>query len=197
MSPHPPFRLARATVFAVVCVSLTLVAHASTSRQAVPPGAVAVGGLLIGGVAWVLAGHERSLITILGGLLGGQFGLHVLFAAAQPSAVHLEHAEHAATRLAAIQPGTGMTLAHLAAAVMSAGWLWRGERAAWSLARRMAALAILSLWTLLTLFEPVPVERPRPARPGEPVMSRPCSRLLRHCLVLRGPPSRSPALCGI
>jgi hypothetical protein len=38
------------------------------------------------GVAWALTGTERSLATILGGLLGGQFMLHSLFmsAAARP-----------------------------------------------------------------------------------------------------------------
>ncbi|WP_433326424.1 hypothetical protein [Spirillospora sp. CA-294931] len=79
--------------------------------------------------------------------------------------------------------GVGMTLAHLAAALVAAWWLRRGEAAMWSLARRL--ITRVARWTPLAPeppeFAPVVAAEP-PARPAwEP---------LRHALVRRGPPPR-------
>ncbi|SEG89030.1 hypothetical protein SAMN04489712_1234 [Thermomonospora echinospora] len=181
-----PCRLLRASAFAAVCVSLTMAGHAAASREAVPWAAAGVGGLGVLGVAWLLAGHERSVCTILGGLLGGQFGLHVLFAAVQagPSA----HAGHTADVPGLVPAGPGMTLAHVAAAAVSAWWLWRGERLAWSLARRLAAFSLACVFVLLEVAPALarPAARPR-SGPPVPAMSA----LLRHSVGLRGPPFRS------
>jgi hypothetical protein len=90
--------------------------------------------------------------------------------------------------------GLAMTLAHVAAAVVSAWWLRRGERAAWALARRFAALADRPIRLLRALLDSSAV----PAAPVRfvPVTAEtvPTERVLRHLVVRRGPPSRSRVL---
>ncbi|MGH3240260.1 MAG: hypothetical protein ACRDNL_07755, partial [Spirillospora sp.] len=161
MSPRPPqpgFRTARAVVFATVCVTLATAGHVLASGTVVPIWAVLTGFCAVLGVSLMLAGHERSLATILGGLLGGQFALHALFTGAtqpilEPAAGPHHLDAHQASMQQAAAPdtvmagsdilmpvahatgGTTMTLAHTVAALIAAWWLRRGERAAWSLAR--------------------------------------------------------------
>ncbi|MCO5997803.1 hypothetical protein [Actinoallomurus rhizosphaericola] len=187
MPNDPVFRLARAVVFAAVCTALAVAGHAVASHGPVPSAAVGAGlaGLTV--VAAVLAGTERSLGTILAGLLGGQFMLHVLFAAAQHGQ-HLTH--HAGVHGSHGAPA--MTLAHVAAAVVSAWWLRRGERAVWRLARRAAAAAVRPLRALLaTPAPPPPAPYRRHAATGS--AARPPDRGLRHVLTRRGPPAPCPA----
>ncbi|MCP2343877.1 hypothetical protein [Actinomadura rupiterrae] len=180
----PISRTARAVVFATVCLALTVAGHAYSAGVPVPPVAVGFGFLLVTGFAAVLAGAERSYPTILGGLLGAQFGLHVLFVQATDGTVHhgLGHAEH----FRHAHGGTSMTLAHGLAALIMAFWLRRGEAAAWSLARRIAAAA-----------RPPRLVLPDVRVPARPVL-RPMARVLpartaplRHSVSRRGPP---PAL---
>lgn len=194
MGPHPPLRLVRAAVFSAVCGSLTLFAHASSSHTPVPPWAMAAGFGMVLGMATVLAGHERSLATILGGLLSGQFVLHVLFNAAQPHAVaHPAHGGTTVDLTPVAQNGTGMTLAHLAAAALSAWWLWHGERAVWSLARRVAALAAWSIRRVFAFLGAMPVTGPMRILAGTVTAPRPARAALRHSVVLRAPPHRTAA----
>ncbi|RSN62134.1 MFS transporter [Actinomadura sp. WAC 06369] len=203
--PHPLFRAARAVVFATVCVTLATAGHALAAREAVPGWAVVTGFGAVLAVTLLLAGHERSLPTITGGLLGGQFALHALFtkatvaATAGAAAGHAGHTGHAVPTAAdpawpVLSGGCGMTLAHAAAALLAACWLWRGERAAWTLARRIAAAAdrpIRLLLALLTARPPAPAPRvPAAAPPVVPAVGR----ALRHQVVRRGPPVRSRAL---
>ncbi|RFU37096.1 hypothetical protein DZF91_34705, partial [Actinomadura logoneensis] len=129
-------RSARAVVFATVCLTLTVAGHAYSAGAAVPAAGIALGFPLVAVVAALLAGTERSLPTILGGLLGAQFGLHVLFVQVSDGTVH-----HGAPHAAHGHGGAVMTLAHTLAALVAAWWLRRGEAAAWSLARRIAAAA--------------------------------------------------------
>ncbi|MFD0683529.1 MFS transporter [Actinomadura fibrosa] len=191
---HPLFRTARAVVFATVCVTLAALGHALASRQAVPAWAVLAGFGAVLAVTLVLAGHERSLATITGGLLGGQFALHALFAGATDPMLHHVGGADAA------HPGGGgsgltMTLAHGAAAVLAALWLRRGERAAWSLARRLASLADRPLRWLALLFAVEPAAGPArtPVVPAA-IAATLSGRVLRHQVVRRGPPPRSRAL---
>ncbi|WP_051467044.1 hypothetical protein [Actinomadura oligospora] len=177
-------RSARAVVFATVCLTLTAAGHAFSAGEAVPATGIGLGFALVAGIAALLAGTERSYPTIFGGLLGAQFGLHVLFVQVSDGTVHhgLPHAAHA-------HGGAVMTLAHTLAALVTAWWLRRGEAAAWSLARRIAAAAA----------------PPRPALPDVPVplrtIVRPAARILpsrtaplRHSVSRRGPPrALSPA----
>ncbi|MFC5747306.1 MFS transporter [Actinomadura rugatobispora] len=202
MSPHPPhplFRTSRAVAFAAVCVTLATLGHTLTSTAAVPLWAIAAGFGGVLAVTLALAGHERSLATILGGLLGGQFALHSLYAAAtapplpaDPAAVERHHA---VASLPGHESSLAMTLAHVVAAVVSAWWLRRGERAAWTLARRVMVLAGRPLRVLLALLgaEPAaPAPRTPVVRAVVPAAS--AGGVLRHQVVRRGPPRRSRAL---
>lgn len=189
-------------MFATVCTVLAIVGHVAAGRTTVAPRAVVVGFVALYLVAWVLTGTERSLATILGGLLGGQFMLHALFAASAPATV--QAAIPAATVVGphSMQPasatgpaggggGLTMTIAHVIAALVAAWWLRRGERAAWALARRTAALAGYPLRALRSLaalvdataslnappaptglHDTAPLIRPTSVMPGGPVTRR-------------------------
>ncbi|QKG24111.1 hypothetical protein [Actinomadura verrucosospora] len=201
MSPRPRqpiFRAARAVVFATVCVALATLGHDLASHEPVPGWAVLAGFGAVLAVTLALAGHERSLPTIMGGLLGGQFALHTLFASATQGMRDCDpgaHTGHAAAVPAMHGSGTSMTLAHVAAAVAAAWWLRRGERAAWSLARRLASAADRPIRLLLALLLIEPAERPL-RTPVVPVAAGALAtgRALRHQVVRRGPPPRSRAL---
>lgn len=203
--PHPLFRAARAVVFATVCVTLATAGHALAAREAVPGWAVVTGFGGVLAVTVLLAGHERSLPTITGGLLGGQFALHALFTKATVATTATagagahDHAGHVAQVAASdgsvLTGGCGMTLAHAAAALLAGCWLRRGERAAWALARRVAAAADRPVRMLFALLAAEPAA-PAPRVPAAPaaVAVPAAGRALRHQVVRRGPPVRSRAL---
>ncbi|MEO5877336.1 MAG: hypothetical protein ABIS86_05440 [Streptosporangiaceae bacterium] len=187
MTSPSPYRSARAAIFAAVCVGLTSVGHWTASGEPLAPAAVGGGLLGVWLVAFALAGHERSLPTILIGLLGGQFTLHTLFTTG-----HLHHHGGAPPPITASDgTGTAMVAAHLLAGTVSAWWLWRGDRAAWRLARLTAA-------TLLRPFRAAPKSPLPPVRavmrPQIASAAVPRTALLRHVLVLRGPPAPTWAL---
>jgi hypothetical protein len=155
------------------------------SRASVPPPAAAGGllGLTVVGIA--LAGAERSLATILTGLLGGQFMLHALFTAAQ----HGQHLTHGHP-MSPSSGGTAMTAVHVAAAVVSAWWLRRGERAVWGLAKRLAAVVVRRV----LLPAPARVSTPPAPLVTATRAAEPRETFLRHVVVRRGPPAPFPAL---
>ncbi|MEV4672067.1 MULTISPECIES: hypothetical protein [Actinomadura] len=221
-SPQPLFRAARAVVFATVCVALAVLGHVLAGGAAVPLWAGTAGFGAVVGVTLMLAGHERSLGTILGGLLGGQFALHTLFTAAAAPAAHpvpamADHtpAMHAAMTDAAMTDaaampdlaavpaahggnGLAMTLAHCVAALVAAWWLRRGERSVWTMARRVAAAADRPVRLLLALLTIEPAVPQRPVVPAPAPAAVPAAdRALRHQVVRRGPPFRSRALAHI
>jgi hypothetical protein len=174
-------------------MTLATVGHVVVAQVMVAPWAIGVGFAGVLAVAWVLTGAERSLATILGGLLGGQFAFHAMFTAAQPGPSIMDHSGPP-TLMTGGHGGTAMTLAHVMAAVVSAWWLRRGERAVWKLARRVAALADRSIWARWALPDSVPSVPLTPAfSPVNPPI-RPRSAALRHSVVRRGPPLRPTAL---
>ncbi|GLW63198.1 hypothetical protein Arub01_14420 [Actinomadura rubrobrunea] len=187
MIASPPSRTARSAIFAVVCVCLTALGHRTASGEPMSPDALLWGFFGVWAVALPLAGHERSLPTILGGLLGGQFVLHALFSTGE---LHYHHHHCSAHPVSAAgHGGTAMTVAHLLAAGASAWWLRRGERAAWRLARLAASVLLRPLW--LTFSAPAP-QAPRAAVPRTQSSAPPRIAPLRHVLVLRGPPAPVP-----
>jgi hypothetical protein len=188
MPSAPVFRLARAVVFAAVCVTLATTGHVMISHAPVPPVAVGAGLAVLIAVATALGGAERSLATILAGLIGGQFMLHALFAAAQQG----QNVPHGHPAPSAASGGTAMVLAHVAAAAISAWWLRRGERAVWGLARRVAAAAVRPARALLSA--PAPLSPPPRLHGGATPALEPLRAVLRHAVVRRGPPSPSTAL---
>jgi hypothetical protein len=205
-------------MFATVCTMLAIVGHVVAGRAAVAPRAVVLGFVALYLLAWVLTGTERALGTILGGLLGGQFMLHALFAAAASAASATAPAAAAMAGAHSMRPVTGagamtaepaadvlgggpaMTLAHVAAALVAAWWLRRGERAAWTLARRTAALAACPLQALRSLaaLADATALGAVPAPAGRPYDSSdligPTSVTLRGPVTRRGPPFGSTSL---
>lgn len=191
MPTHPVYRAARATVFATVCAALAITGHTMASHATVPPAAAGAGLAAMIVIGVVLTGTERSLATILGGLLGGQFLLHALFAAAQHGQ-QLAHGSGMAPAPSA--SGWTMTLAHVAAAAVAAWWLRRGERAVWGLARRVASAVGVVVGLALLPTPPATSAGPRVrVRPGA-TPPRPRRPFLRHVVVRRGPPSPRAAL---
>ncbi|MBX9389474.1 hypothetical protein K5M73_14725 [Streptomonospora halotolerans] len=211
----PPFaRWPRVGVFAAVCVGVSALGHGLASGHALPWPALAGGGALVFAALWPAARRERGLAALSGWMLWGQAALHVLFTLARPpGAAHpAGHRAHTAGAeapcegccfggaigvpggLGGLGPadgegGAGMVLAHLAAALATAWWLRRGEAAAF----RLAGLVRSLLSTLVALGageSPAPCAPPRPVSAvGGPAVA---PGLLRHTVVLRGPPP--PAL---
>ncbi|MFE7758188.1 hypothetical protein [Streptomyces sp. NPDC057429] len=72
-------RLLRTAVFTAVCVVLAAAGHAFASGAAVPGWTVLAGFLGVFAVAAVLAGRERTLLSIAAALAAGQIVLHALF----------------------------------------------------------------------------------------------------------------------
>jgi hypothetical protein len=197
-------------MFATVCTMLAIAGHEAAGRAAVAPRAAVVGFVGLYLVAWVLTGTERSLGTIVGGLLGGQFMLHALFAAAATHGARVVAAHHMrpisesgamAARPAegTLSGGLSMTIAHVAAALVAAWWLRRGERAAWTLARRTAALAAYPLRAFRSLVIVVDAASSldAPLAPAGPYDSTrligPTTVTLRGQVTRRGPPFGSTA----
>ncbi|MGO4750557.1 hypothetical protein AB4212_18370 [Streptomyces sp. 2MCAF27] len=86
MSARSTFRLARAAVFAAVCVVVTALGHALMSGDTLPVWAVASAFAGTTAGAWWLAGRERGALTVTGATVVAQWGLHLLFRLAETAA---------------------------------------------------------------------------------------------------------------
>lgn len=197
MSSPSRSRWLRAGVFACVSTGLSLGGHVGAAGHGVSPAALAAGfaGVLL--LAWAAAGRERGFATILGWMLWSQIALHLVFSLAAPAPAAPGGADwdpHALHTGAAADPAggmsAGMVLAHLAAAVVSAWWLRRGEAAAFALAEQLAGLVV----GLLLILEPSREWAPAPVRPSRRSGNARTGRALRHVLVRRGPPGRAAGL---
>ncbi|TQS45654.1 hypothetical protein [Cryptosporangium phraense] len=139
-------REARAGVFTLVCLGLSIALHSWVSRDLPSTTAIFAGAGLVLVVAFGLAGRERRYPFILTTMLTAQAALHVLFEVL-PHAGH--HGEVPVT-LGGL-PSVTMVLAHLAAGLSAAAWLRGGETAVWRIGRRLARGAgpLRLLWTLV------------------------------------------------
>ncbi|MDA0567451.1 hypothetical protein LG943_24460 [Streptomonospora sp. S1-112] len=204
-------------VFAAVCVGVSALGHGLASGHGLAWPVVAAGAALVFAALWPAARRERGLAALCGWMLWGQAALHVLFSLAAPDAPrhHDAHAHAgagpappcagccfggllgASAGFGGIGPGTdgeggGMALAHLAAALASAWWLRRGEAAAFRLAGLVGSL-LSTLVALGAAESPVPCAPPRPLPAVGGPARAPAHGLLRHTVVLRGPPPPVPA----
>jgi hypothetical protein len=197
MTASLPFRLARAAVFAVVCLGLSAAAHLMGGGSVSAP--VAAAGLLLAfGAAAAASGRERPLAVILPLLAAAQAALHVLFSLSHAPAVHEAlGAAHGVLGHVHGEPGpglapsVGMLVAHAWAAGLLGLWLARGEAALWGLLHRLAArLCRVVLAYLRPVHEPVAVlAAPEPGRLR--------SAVLAHAAPRRGPPlTQVPAHSG-
>ncbi|UGY92485.1 hypothetical protein [Streptomyces gobiensis] len=80
-------RLLRAAVFTAACVTLSAAGHILAAGATIPLWTLGAAVVLVFAVAAPLAGRERSLPGIAGGLAGGQIALHMLFACGQGATV--------------------------------------------------------------------------------------------------------------
>lgn len=183
MRAGPCFLIARAAVFAAVCVTLSASGHDLMSPTLVPGWALALAGLAVFAGALLLGRRERSLPAITAAMVAVQLASHELFTHAQPPAMP------AMPGMAGGSAG-GMLVAHLVAAAACAWWLRQGEAAAWSLLLLLDQCAVAPLRALLTLVAAVPRGAARSARC--PVWYAPAAgarpALLRHSVSRRGPP---------
>jgi hypothetical protein len=72
-------RVLRAVPFATVCVVVSALGHSVASDCVLPPATLLTAWLGVLAVAAALAGRERGLPAITGGLAAGQLGLHLVF----------------------------------------------------------------------------------------------------------------------
>jgi len=205
MTSGPAFRLARAAVFAAVCVAVTGLGHALMSR-AVPGWAVGYGFAATTAGAWWLAGRrERGAPAVMAATAAAQFALHGWFSLAQAFAAaptdmtagHRSSAAVAAMPMSTAAMGgwsTGMVSAHALAAVLCGLWLWRGEAAAFQLGRSLAAFVFAPLRRASRVR--AVVTSPAPATPASfhvpPRLDHQAT--LWHSVTRRGPPR--PAICS-
>ncbi|GAA1986490.1 hypothetical protein GCM10009799_09980 [Nocardiopsis rhodophaea] len=199
--PQLSFRALRAALFAAVCVGMAMIGHVTAGGSL--PGPLVLGGAVAGCALLFtpFAGRQRSAGAIIGGLLGAQVLLHLLFHCAAPGT----GAAITVTPTTALTPdafarslghmcgggltngdgyGYGMVLAHVWAALVTGWWLASGEEALWAVLR----------WLRATLLSPLLGSGPyRAARPprlyghSPVVLLRP--RVLRHVVVGRAPPA--------
>ncbi len=169
-----PHRLARASVAAASATALGAAGHALAGGD-VPPLGVLVAALALLGPAWLLAGRERGWIPIAAAQLAGQQAVHAGLEATGGMGM-----------TGGLVPHDLMLQLHVVAAVLVAGWLRRGERRTWEVARRAARAVAAWLRRVLA-------PRPRPAvavaaTTGRPALFAPATAVLRHTLGRRGPP---------
>ncbi|MEX2969772.1 hypothetical protein [Streptomyces sp. C184] len=88
----------------------------------------------------------------------------------------------------------GMLLAHTLAAVLCGLWLWRGEAAAFQLARSFAAALFAPLLLVLRTLDRTGLRPPARRAPADTPAVRPHGALLHHVVVRRGPPG-FPVCC--
>uniref|UniRef100_A0AAU2VB69 Uncharacterized protein n=1 Tax=Streptomyces sp. NBC_00003 TaxID=2903608 RepID=A0AAU2VB69_9ACTN len=120
--------------------------------------------------------------------MAGMAGDSMAGAAGQAQAMAVDAAAHTMSG--------GMLAAHLLAALICGIWLWRGEAAAFRLARAVGALGVLAARPLrraLALVRtcvpapPRPVRRPRPHHRPRPRLR---GAVHSHAFIRRGPPAR-------
>lgn len=83
MTSGPAFRLARAAMFAAVCVVTTAFGHALMSDAPLPWWAVAYAFGATAAAAWWLTGRERGVAAVTAATVAAQLSLHELFGLAQ------------------------------------------------------------------------------------------------------------------
>ncbi|MEU9884240.1 MFS transporter [Sphaerisporangium sp. NPDC051011] len=171
--------LARATVFAVVCLGLGVLGHLLGGGSVSPHVAVLAAGIALA-AALPVTGRERGMAVVLPLLAGVQAVLHVVFSTA-PLITPLAGTAgtHAHSELV---PGLGMVVTHGWAMVLSALWLSRGEAALWATLRRLAVRLLPVVFVLLAH----PPPRLGRARDRAPAPRRPAP--LRHTVIGRAPP---------
>ncbi|GAA5056940.1 hypothetical protein HNP84_007141 [Thermocatellispora tengchongensis] len=177
-------RLARAAVFATVCVVASAGGHSFAGGMPVAMPALLAGAAVTFALALLLARRERGPEAVLAATTAAQFALHELFTRSAPMPVAATGHEHGGT------PGLGMTIAHLTVALVTGWWLYRGESTVWLMLRLWGMPPLAVAWLLLA----APVRVRVPARIVTPAEARPYRPpVLAAAVYRRGPPPPVPA----
>ncbi|MBL1093381.1 hypothetical protein JK360_29305 [Streptomyces sp. 9-7] len=205
-------RAVRAAIFAAVCVTTAALGHALMSAQPLPWWALVAALGTTGSAAWWLAGRERGGFAVTGSTVVAQLALHTLFGLAQScqasdlagmpdmpaisaaSMSDMGAMHHDMSQMQMMHPGhgtLGMFLAHALAALLCGLWMWRGEAAAFRLARSAAAALFAPLLLVLATLGWTGLKPPARPVAGAGHVLRLHGLLLQHVLSRRGPPSRS------
>ncbi|WXK74785.1 hypothetical protein WAB15_01710 [Streptomyces sirii] len=92
MTTGPVLRLARAAIFAAVCVVTTALGHVLMSGDTLPVWAVAYALAATTAGAWWLTGRERGALVVTGSTMAAQFALHTSFSLSQSLVAHTSSA---------------------------------------------------------------------------------------------------------
>lgn len=178
-----PGRVVRSGAAAGVALAAATAGHLASGGTALSvPGTMAAAGALAL-PAWWLTGRERGWGPLAGALVAGQLGAHALFTATTTSQM-AGPGHHQSGWL----PTDLMLLGHLLAAAVGAAWLRRGERRAWTAARRAVSTVHQMVVALLSRPPQVPPQLDVVrwnARRDQPIKQ---SKVLRNTIILRGPP---------
>lgn len=157
--------MVRSVAAALVCVAASAVGH-HAAGGVLPAGAVLAAFIGSATVAWLLSARRVTPSQLVGLLVLCQVGVHVGTSAEQ------------------MTMGAAMIGAHVAATIVSAVALARGEAFVWHLAERLG----LRLWLTPSLLAGSSL--PRSAHPALVVAAPRCRHDVRlaHSLWLRGPP---------
>ncbi|MGW3344445.1 hypothetical protein ACWDA3_14120 [Nonomuraea rubra] len=204
---RPGLRGLRAAVFAVVCVLAALGMHVLAGGPIAGLGTVVAATAATGAGAFVLARRRRSPWTLLAASFAAQYGMHQLFTAGTGSFTgllttigvplstatagphHHSLLDAAGHHGGGLYGGTGMLLAHVLVAAVSAWWLDRGETALATLLRLLSC-SLHDLWALLTARDtPLPALPFRLSAPARAAAGGVLTaQVLAWALCRRGPP---------
>ncbi|MEV4739258.1 hypothetical protein [Streptomyces sp. NPDC049555] len=202
----------RAGVFTALCLTLSVTSHVLLSRLPLPLTTVTVVAAAYFAVAWALAGRERGYGAIAALLVPLELAADTVLTSGQhtcygPAGGPVTGPLHSMgvdlvcrggevgtpAPAGAALPGTTapwlLLAAHLAAGLIAAAWLRRGEAALAGLLRALAAPALRLLLpaAALAVRRDPGAAHPRPVRDTLPARALP---LLVHSVVRRGPPVR-------
>ncbi|WP_436495197.1 hypothetical protein [Actinokineospora sp. HUAS TT18] len=167
-----PARGRRTATTLVAALVTGAVGHVVAGGTWSGPGITAAAALLLL-PSWLLTAREQGFGTLVALLAGGQLSTHVTLTA-MVGAAHMTHVSTAS-------PTLPMLAAHVVATVLLAWWIRRGERRLWAgLDRFLRTLCPVG-------FEPATLLVRRLTSYGAPVAAG--VGLLRHVVVLRGPPA--------
>lgn len=174
-----PLRLMRAATFSAVCLALAVLGHVAAGGSPPRPWAVAAAGAAVMAMTVLLAGRERSAVTISAGLATLQLSLHEVFALGGAAGIPPAH-----PHVKGLGESLGMLVAHLTATLITGWWLARGESALWALLRSAGR----RLGAMFPLLRPPAAVAPPRCPAYVPVTPVPARAVLRHSVSRRGPP---------
>jgi hypothetical protein len=161
----------RVPVFTAATVTLGIGAHLAAGGVAPSASLLGLITAVVTALCAATAGRELRLPALLGAVALTEAGIHVAL-------LGQDHAAHGAAR----SGSAAMLLAHMAASVLLAWWLRRGEAAVWRAVQRAGSLLALAT-------AGPPLQLPRVPRPRTGIRPRPLRRLhVGPVHPVRGPP---------